>query len=511
MKITEQDVDNTDELTPTQEDEPVSSNNDQQIDALISANSSSYDQHTDDPASVTLSDNDPHIYDSDSASEPDLLSPSSTEDHTYDPSSEPELDSPDLAEHKTSPFESKPRVSKEIDNTPLLRLDLGNNYIKPRGNFVLNGRSNFSIHYEEESKKMNMRKGKGYTSINLIYELRSKKASESKTNHFESYTLFDCYDDYVINQQKIGSKIQNFHDWADDHFAQEKPPIHWHGSVDQWQRIQNVYRRADLISLTPEELTHYETKFIDGNLYVKASHPHKIYNPDYVDKKNDDDQWVLADSHFGNKTSQRIDTLIYVFAEKEVLVNGRKTFERIMYIAKDSPGKFHHSTITTEKVLCAGTLKINNGIITEITAESGHFRPTEQRFKDLKSFLHWNNVKHDTGHWHHKNTGGEYSWTEHIHKKTGKTYKKYTQNKKVEYTRSSPRFFDKSNSNKLDQIIEADQTEKLRGIFASERIKSKPDSLWGKSIKNIASKAGEASTSKTTEKTEIPDSKLKSI
>lgn len=499
MKI-EQKIDNTDELISTKEYKP-----------LISLD---YDQRSDDPASATSSDNDPHIYDL--TSEPDLSSPSPADDHKfYDSPIEPELDLPDLAEHNTSSdttlFESESRVTKKIDNTPLMKLDLGNNYIKPRGNFVVDGRHNFAIHYEEESKKMNMKKGKGYTTINILYELHSKKESESKENHLENYSLFDCYDDYVINQRKIGSKIQNFPNWADAHFAEQKPPINWHGSVAEWQKVQIAYHRADLISLTSKQRTHYETKFIDGYLYVKASHPHNIYNSADVNKKNDEEQWVPADSHFGNKTSRRIDTLIYVFAEKEVLVNGRKTFKRIMYIAKDSPGKFYHSSITTERVLCAGTLKVNNGTITEITAESGHFRPTEQRFKDLKSFLRWNNAKHETGRWRHKNTGGEYSLREHTHKKTGQIFKKYTQDKEVDYTSSSPRFFDKSNSKKLDQIIETEQTEKLRGIFTSEQIKPKPDSLWEEKIKNIASKAKKASISKITDKTEIQDSKSMSI
>ncbi len=485
MKI-EQKIDNNDELISTQEYKP--------------GTSLDYDQRSDGPESAISSDNDPHIYDL--TSEPDLSSASPVDDHKfYDSPIEPELDLPDLAEHKTSSgttlFESKSRVSKKIDNIPLMRLDLGNNYIQPRGNFVVDGRHNFAIHYEEESKKNNMKKGKGYTTINLLYEPHSKKESESKENHFENYSLFDCYNDYVINQRKIGSKIQNFFNWADAHFAEQKPPINWHGNVADWQRIQIAYHRADLISLTSKQRTHYETKFIAGYLYVKASHPHSIYNPAHVDQKNDDDQWVPADSHFGKKTSRRIDTLIYVFAEKEVLVNGRKTFERIMYIAKDSPGKFHHSSIATERVLCAGTLKVNNGTITEITADSGHFRPTEQRFKDLKSFLRWNNAKLDTGRWYHKNTGGEYSLKEHIHKKTGKTFKKYSLDKKVDYTPLSPRFFDKSDLKKLDQIIENEQTEKLRAIFTSEKTKPKPDSLWGEKIKNIASEAKKTSTSKT--------------
>mmetsp|Transcript_39626 Transcript_39626/g.112375 ORF Transcript_39626/g.112375 Transcript_39626/m.112375 type:complete len:380 (-) Transcript_39626:375-1514(-) len=59
-----------------------------------------------------------------------------------------------------------------------------------------------------------------------------------------------------------------------------------------------------------------------------------------------------------------------------------------MYINKKQAGEFHHSSFTRGgPVRAAGSIIVHHGTVKQITAWSGHYRPTEEDFKEVIHFL----------------------------------------------------------------------------------------------------------------------------
>ncbi|PON98089.1 calmodulin-binding family protein [Trema orientale] len=66
---------------------------------------------------------------------------------------------------------------------------------------------------------------------------------------------------------------------------------------------------------------------------------------------------------------------------------------KILYVGKKKKGTFQHSSfLAGGATTAAGRLVVENGILKAVWPHSGHYRPTEQNFKDFVSFLQENNV-----------------------------------------------------------------------------------------------------------------------
>ncbi|XP_050215420.1 IQ domain-containing protein IQM2 [Mercurialis annua] len=64
-----------------------------------------------------------------------------------------------------------------------------------------------------------------------------------------------------------------------------------------------------------------------------------------------------------------------------------------LYVGQKNKGKFQHSSFLAGGVtIAAGRLIIESGILKAVWPHSGHYRPTEENFKDFLSFLRQNNV-----------------------------------------------------------------------------------------------------------------------
>ncbi|XP_038678467.1 IQ domain-containing protein IQM2-like [Tripterygium wilfordii] len=73
---------------------------------------------------------------------------------------------------------------------------------------------------------------------------------------------------------------------------------------------------------------------------------------------------------------------IYVLSPSEMLYAGKKR-----------KGTFHHSSfLAGGATIAAGGLVVENGILKEVSRQSGHYRPTEENLGDFISFLKENNV-----------------------------------------------------------------------------------------------------------------------
>ncbi|WCJ28833.1 calmodulin-binding family protein [Euphorbia peplus] len=69
---------------------------------------------------------------------------------------------------------------------------------------------------------------------------------------------------------------------------------------------------------------------------------------------------------------------------------------KTLYVGKKKKGTFQHSSFLAGGVtIAAGRLVAENGILKAVWAHSGHYRPTEENFKDLLSFLRENKVDLD--------------------------------------------------------------------------------------------------------------------
>ncbi|KAM2056141.1 hypothetical protein TB2_028300 [Malus domestica] len=66
---------------------------------------------------------------------------------------------------------------------------------------------------------------------------------------------------------------------------------------------------------------------------------------------------------------------------------------RTLYVGKKKKGTFQHSSfLAGGATSAAGRLVVEHGIIKAVWPHSGHYRPTEENFRDLLSFLEENNV-----------------------------------------------------------------------------------------------------------------------
>ncbi|CAL5203593.1 unnamed protein product [Lathyrus oleraceus] len=66
---------------------------------------------------------------------------------------------------------------------------------------------------------------------------------------------------------------------------------------------------------------------------------------------------------------------------------------KILYVGKKKKGSFQHSSfLAGGATSCAGRLVVEHGVLKAVWPHSGHYRPTEENFKEFTSFLEENNV-----------------------------------------------------------------------------------------------------------------------
>uniref|UniRef100_A0A7N0TH92 IQ domain-containing protein IQM2-like n=1 Tax=Kalanchoe fedtschenkoi TaxID=63787 RepID=A0A7N0TH92_KALFE len=94
----------------------------------------------------------------------------------------------------------------------------------------------------------------------------------------------------------------------------------------------------------------------------------------------------------------------FFYKQKEELLNTSGELEDIkwifvlstsksLYVGQKMKGKFQHSSfLAGGATSAAGRLVVENGTLKAVWPHSGHYRPTEENFKDFVSFLEENNV-----------------------------------------------------------------------------------------------------------------------
>ncbi|KAK9941424.1 hypothetical protein M0R45_018025 [Rubus argutus] len=111
--------------------------------------------------------------------------------------------------------------------------------------------------------------------------------------------------------------------------------------------------------LGPMERMAYEVVVEDGKLFYKQSGELL-----HTSGEDDDTKWIFVLSTSKN-----------------------------LYVGKKQKGTFQHSSfLAGGATSAAGRLVIENGIIKAVWPHSGHYRPTEENFRDFVSFLEENNV-----------------------------------------------------------------------------------------------------------------------
>ncbi|KAJ1397189.1 putative IQ domain-containing protein IQM2-like [Sesbania bispinosa] len=66
---------------------------------------------------------------------------------------------------------------------------------------------------------------------------------------------------------------------------------------------------------------------------------------------------------------------------------------KTLYVGKKKKGSFQHSSfLAGGATSCAGRLVVEHGVLKAVWPHSGHYRPTEENFKEFISFLQENNV-----------------------------------------------------------------------------------------------------------------------
>ncbi|XP_058781651.1 IQ domain-containing protein IQM2-like [Vicia villosa] len=64
-----------------------------------------------------------------------------------------------------------------------------------------------------------------------------------------------------------------------------------------------------------------------------------------------------------------------------------------LYVGQKKKGSFQHSSfLAGGAASCAGRLVVEHGVLIAVWPQSGHYRPTEENFKEFTSFLEENNV-----------------------------------------------------------------------------------------------------------------------
>lgn len=194
--------------------------------------------------------------------------------------------------------------------------------------------------------------GKGLTSLILLYQQLFKES------------LLDIYDE--------AKSSAPFHLWLDS-FIKKMPD-------DNKFKQAYLSGRFDLIFLNPKERLAYETKIEGGLIYIRVDHPHFV---DEHKQSGKTKPWVLLEcgEETQTKRQRHSNELIYVLAKDE-------ENQKHLYVGRDQPGKFHHSSFTGGKsIITAGTLVARNGELVRISNDSGHYKPTSHNFDKMIAFL----------------------------------------------------------------------------------------------------------------------------
>ncbi len=224
-----------------------------------------------------------------------------------------------------------------------------------------------TLHYEFK---------KGFTVIYLTHAKVSRDGED----------LVSLYENYrVAEESKSEKDILTFPDWVSEYFRPYTPPSTWDAGNQEWLKMRMMYETANLIFLNAKQRKDYEIKIINGLCYVRPSHPHKICNRQDVIQIDDED-WELIDPSQRKPEeikNYRGEALIFVFAKD------RQTAKKILLVASDWPGIFHHTSFNDGSliILTAGTMIIKKGVIIYIDNESGHYNPNQNYFMRVIAYL----------------------------------------------------------------------------------------------------------------------------
>lgn len=127
-----------------------------------------------------------------------------------------------------------------------------------------------------------------------------------------------------------------------------------------WLEEQNVSRYImHIVFLTDVELNAAKAKFENGLLYIKNSSGSEFM---LVNTLQEEDEWIfIIDKH------------------------------NEIYISKAAMNLRHPSLSHGKPIIGAGTIQVNNGIITKLSLESGHYLPQREHYiQTLQFFLDHN-------------------------------------------------------------------------------------------------------------------------
>lgn len=203
--------------------------------------------------------------------------------------------------------------------------------------------------------KLEHETGLGVSTIDATYKTFHKKS------------LLDIY----LNACK--DKPINFNEWLKN-FIKQLP------EDDIFKKYYTEHPLPEITYLDDNSRKNYETKLINGELYVNSNHPHFKFSEEQ--KK---EQWIKADigDIDPNLKSHRNEKLIFALSKDN---SGEH-----LYIGRDSPGVFHHSSFTKGvHIISAGELTPKQGKITYLSNESGHFQPPIENFRTMIEYLNQN-------------------------------------------------------------------------------------------------------------------------
>lgn len=202
--------------------------------------------------------------------------------------------------------------------------------------------------------------GKGISTLN-----------EEHKKYFEGVSLFDHYRNRLKAESTYGLAPIPFDQWLSA-YMKSIPSPREHALLTNAQQFKAFYEsnRSNMVYLrTKERLAGFEVKMNNGLLYYNKNSA----NPQIKA------EWTIANTPDLKQTDIR---------GKGVLIFAFDVATGKLYAAQPQPGVFHHSSfLGTHKRAICGSFTIEDGKITSIANDSGHYRNPESDFQCLLAVL----------------------------------------------------------------------------------------------------------------------------
>lgn len=211
--------------------------------------------------------------------------------------------------------------------------------------------------------------GKGITHLNILHK-----------NIFKM-SLIECFNERDKIAQKYNLPLMSFDEWLEMYITsletQNQHETHMYQKLAVQQFI-NQYR-TNMVFLTPEEIKSCQVHFEDGKMVLLQEHkfpgmtadPANPSYPQLVDTTKD------PQAHSSERKPGEVIFVYNVETDQFLLL-------------RDDAGKVHHTSpfgMNEDTKIIAGTLTVENGKVTALTSNSGHYRPTLEAMQQILVYL----------------------------------------------------------------------------------------------------------------------------